>query len=111
MLAESPGLQSTAPLGYLDMLALIGRAEVVLTDSGGVQEETTYLAVPCLTLRDTTERPATVSDGTNRVIGSSPGRILSEVERILGGDRPPARRPPLWDGRAAERVVDVLAGF
>lgn len=110
-LAGIPGLHPTTPLGYLDMLALVERAELVLTDSGGVQEETTYLGVPCLTLRDTTERPATVTDGTNRVVGTRPERVLREIERLLDGDRPPARRPPLWDGDAAERVADVLAGI
>jgi UDP-N-acetylglucosamine 2-epimerase (non-hydrolysing) len=108
-LAGFPGLRPTPPLGYLDMLALMDRASLVLTDSGGVQEETTYLGVPCLTLRDTTERPATVSNGTNRVIGARPERVLAEIERVLAGDRPPPRRPPLWDGCAAERVVEVLA--
>jgi UDP-N-acetylglucosamine 2-epimerase (non-hydrolysing) len=108
-LAGLPGLRATPPLGYLDMLGLLTRARLVLTDSGGVQEETTYLGVPCLTLRDTTERPATVTDGTNRVIGSRPDRVLAEIERVLDGDRPPPRRPPLWDGRAAERIVEVLA--
>ncbi|MFI5365360.1 MAG: non-hydrolyzing UDP-N-acetylglucosamine 2-epimerase [Candidatus Binatia bacterium] len=110
-LAGLPGLYATAPLGYLDMLALIERAQLVLTDSGGVQEETTYLGVPCLTLRDTTERPATVIEGTNRVVGTRPERVLAEIERVLDGDRPPPRRPPLWDGHAAERVAEVLAGF
>jgi UDP-N-acetylglucosamine 2-epimerase (non-hydrolysing) len=109
MLANLPGLRPVAPLGYLDMLALMERAELVLTDSGGVQEETTFLGVPCLTLRHATERPATVVDGTNRVIGTRPERVLAEIGRILDGDRPPARRPPLWDGRAAERVAAVLA--
>ena len=105
-----PGLRPIPPLGYLDMLALMERAHLVLTDSGGVQEETTYLGVPCLTLRDTTERPATVSNGTNRVVGTEPERVLAEIERVLAGDRPPPQRPPLWDGRAAERIADVLAG-
>jgi UDP-N-acetylglucosamine 2-epimerase (non-hydrolysing) len=110
-LAGLPGLHATAPLGYLDMLASIERAQLVLTDSGGVQEETTYLGVPCLTLRDTTERPATVTEGTNRVVGTRPERVLAEIARVLDGDRPPPRCPPLWDGRAAERVAEVLAGF
>ncbi len=110
MLAEFPGLRPIPPVGYLDMLALLEGAHLVLTDSGGVQEETTYLGVPCLTLRDTTERPATVSNGTNRVVGARPQRLLAEIERVLAGDRPPPRRPPLWDGRAAERIAEVLAG-
>jgi UDP-N-acetylglucosamine 2-epimerase (non-hydrolysing) len=109
-LGGAAGLHAVAPLGYLDMLALMARAALVLTDSGGVQEETTYLGVPCLTLRETTERPATVTDGTNRVIGTRPQRVLAEIERVLDGDRPPARRPPLWDGHAAERIAAVLAG-
>jgi len=108
-LAANDRLVLIEPLGYLDMLALLERAVVVLTDSGGVQEETTYLGVPCLTLRETTERPATVADGTNRVIGTRHERVLAEVDRVLSGDRPPPRRPQLWDGRAAERVMAVLA--
>jgi UDP-N-acetylglucosamine 2-epimerase (non-hydrolysing) len=107
-LAAYPGVRVVPPLGYVDMLGLMERAEVVLTDSGGVQEETTFLGVPCLTLRERTERPATVSDGTNRVIGTQPERMITEVQRILDGDRLPQRCPPLWDGHAAERVVDVL---
>jgi UDP-N-acetylglucosamine 2-epimerase (non-hydrolysing) len=108
-LTRLPGLLATRPLGYLDMLALLERAQVVLTDSGGVQEETTYLGVPCLTLRDNTERPATVTDGTNRVVGTRPEGLLAEIERVLDGDRPPPRRPTLWDGHAAQRVAQVLA--
>jgi UDP-N-acetylglucosamine 2-epimerase (non-hydrolysing) len=108
-LATVAGLHAIAPLGYVDMLALQQRAALVLTDSGGVQEETTFLGVPCLTLRDNTERPATVSDGTNRVIGTRPERVRAEIDRVLDGDRPAPRCPPLWDGRAAERVVEVLA--
>jgi UDP-N-acetylglucosamine 2-epimerase (non-hydrolysing) len=108
-IASVPDLRVVAPLGYVDMLALVERAELVMTDSGGVQEETTFLGVPCLTLRERTERPATVTDGTNRVIGTRPERMITEVERILDGDRPPQRCPPLWDGHAAERIVAVLA--
>jgi UDP-N-acetylglucosamine 2-epimerase (non-hydrolysing) len=109
VLGGLPGLHLMSPLGYLDMLALMQRAQFVLTDSGGVQEETTYLGVLCLTLRDNTERPATVSDGTNRVVGTRPEPLLAEIARVLEGNRPPPRRPPLWDGRAAERVAKVLA--
>jgi UDP-N-acetylglucosamine 2-epimerase (non-hydrolysing) len=108
-LTEFPALRVVPPLGYLDMLALMHAAQLVLTDSGGVQEETTFLGVPCLTLRDNTERPATVSDGTNRVIGTRPERVTAEIERILEGDRPAPRCPALWDGRAAERIVALLS--
>jgi len=82
----------------------------VLTDSGGEQEETTLLGVPCLTLRPNTERPITVAIGTNRVIGSEPGRVVAEVDRILAGDAPRGAIPLLWDGRTAERIAGVLAG-
>ena len=95
------------PLGYLDFLALEASARLVLTDSGGVQEETTVLGVPCLTLRDNTERPLTVTEGTNTVVGRDPARILSAAQRILRQGVTP-RRPALWDGRAAERIADVL---
>jgi UDP-N-acetylglucosamine 2-epimerase (non-hydrolysing) len=86
------------------------RARLVLTDSGGVQEETTCLGVPCLTLRDNTERPATVTHGTNRVVGTRPERVLAAIEHALETDPPRTRCPPLWDGHAAHRVVEVLAG-
>ena len=103
----SSGIICVEPLGYLDCLALMSGARLVLTDSGGIQEETTILKVPCLTLRDTTERPVTVSHGTNRVIGTNPDRIVREGLRALSN--PPARQsPPLWDGRAATRIVKVL---
>lgn len=98
----------TEPLGYFDFLRLQARARFVLTDSGGVQEETTVLGVPCLTLRENTERPITITRGTNRLVGTDPKRILGQVERLLNGSGPPRRVPPLWDGRAAERLVRVL---
>jgi UDP-N-acetylglucosamine 2-epimerase (non-hydrolysing) len=102
------GIAYLDPLGYLDFIALMSRARLVLTDSGGVQEETTVLGVPCLTLRDTTERPVTVSHGTNRVIGADPTRLVREALSSL--DHPPARNglPPLWDGQAAIRIVKIL---
>lgn len=100
------------PLGYLDFIALLSRARLVLTDSGGVQEETTALGVPCLTLRDTTERPVTVAYGTNRVIGSDPERVVGEALHTLkqspGSPRRPPMRPPMWDGHAALRILEVL---
>jgi len=104
------GIVCTEPLGYLDFVALVSRAAVVLTDSGGIQEETTILGVPCLTLRENTERPATVTQGTNRVIGIARSRIVDAAIYALA--HPPARRaaPPLWDGYAAARIIDTLLG-
>jgi UDP-N-acetylglucosamine 2-epimerase (non-hydrolysing) len=97
------------PLGYLEFLDLVAGARLVLTDSGGVQEETTVLSVPCLTLRRNTERPATVTDGTNRIVGDDPSTIARAAHEAL--DSPPrGRTPELWDGRAAERVADHLLG-
>jgi UDP-N-acetylglucosamine 2-epimerase (non-hydrolysing) len=97
------------PAGYLDFLALQKHAAVVITDSGGVQEETTFLGVPCLTLRANTERPVTTSLGTNRLIGSDCDSLKLHVTGIIEGSRPMGRRPPLWDGRAGERIAAVLA--
>jgi UDP-N-acetylglucosamine 2-epimerase (non-hydrolysing) len=102
------GLRLVDPVGYLDFLSLEADAAAVLTDSGGIQEETTYLGVPCFTLRDNTERPVTVRLGTNTLLGLAPDRI-GEIPALLGrrGRRAPAQLP-LWDGRAAERIADVL---
>jgi UDP-N-acetylglucosamine 2-epimerase (non-hydrolysing) len=96
------------PLGYLDFIALVAGARLVLTDSGGLQEETTSLSVPCLTLREQTERPVTVTLGTNRIVGTSPDRIVTEAIRALVEPPPTNSRPPLWDGHAAERIVTIL---
>jgi UDP-N-acetylglucosamine 2-epimerase (non-hydrolysing) len=96
-----------APLGYLDFLRLMSTAAVVLTDSGGIQEETTVLGVPCLTLRENTERPITIEQGTNQLVGPDPARIIAGYERIRRGELK-GRIPDLWDGRAAERIADVL---
>lgn len=96
------------PLGYHEFIGLMAESAVVLTDSGGAQEETTAMGVPCLTLRDTTERPVTVTHGTNRVVGSNPDRILAGW-REVSGMRAPHVGPPLWDGRAAVRIADALA--
>jgi UDP-N-acetylglucosamine 2-epimerase (non-hydrolysing) len=103
------GLTMIPPAGYLDFIALQASAALVLTDSGGVQEETTALGVPCLTLRDNTERPITIAEGTNQLVGRDPERIVAAARRVL--DAPPApRAPALWDGRAGQRIADVLTG-
>jgi len=97
------------PLGYLDFLGLMEAARLVLTDSGGVQEETTALGVRCITLRDTTERPITMTEGTNRLIGSDPASILPAASEALAAGPIEARMPALWDGYAGERIAAVLA--
>lgn len=98
------------PLGYLDFIGLMERARIVLTDSGGVQEETTILGVPCLTLRENTERPVTITHGTNQLVGTDPARIVEAWARVKNPQAAPPG-PPLWDGKAAERIADVLAGY
>jgi UDP-N-acetylglucosamine 2-epimerase (non-hydrolysing) len=105
---RAPRLQLTEPLGYLDFLRLMIDARLVLTDSGGIQEETTALGIPCLTLRENTERPVTVTQGTNRIVGTDPATIRTEVRKILEGGAQKSRVPDLWDGQAACRIVDVL---
>jgi UDP-N-acetylglucosamine 2-epimerase (non-hydrolysing) len=99
------------PQGYLEMLGLLANAKLVLTDSGGIQEETTALAVPCLTMRDNTERPITVSEGTNTLVGRSRQLVLDCVEDILVGGGKRGRRPELWDGHAAGRIAEDLQTF
>lgn len=104
----SSGLKLVEPVGYLEFLSLQADAAGVLTDAGGVQEETTYLRVPCFTLRDSTERPITVACGTNRLLGLEPQRIAQIPALLAAAPEPPDRLPPLWDGNASERLVDVL---
>ena len=120
--ASYPGVTVTDPVGYLDFLSLEFEAGAVLTDSGGIQEETTYLGIPCFTLRDNTERPVTIRAGTNTLLGLDPARI-AEIPELLrapsrsdtgagpAGEAEEPARPHLWDGRAAERVADVLADW
>jgi len=96
------------PLGYLDFLKLTSDARLVLTDSGGIQEETTILGVPCVTLRDNTERPITLTHGTNVLAGTRPEGIRAAIARASAARAAPASPPPLWDGRAAERIADIL---
>jgi UDP-N-acetylglucosamine 2-epimerase (non-hydrolysing) len=106
--AAAPGLLLTEPLGYLDFLSLLADSRAVLTDSGGIQEETTYLGIPCFTLRANTERPVTIRAGTNTLLGLDPAAIASipaALESRPGGEPQP---PPLWDGHAAGRIADVL---
>jgi UDP-N-acetylglucosamine 2-epimerase (non-hydrolysing) len=101
-----PQLKMTDPLGYLDFLKLMDNARLVLTDSGGIQEETTILGVPCLTLRDNTERPVTVTFGTNQVVGRDPAAILAAYRSLQSAASAKPRTPPLWDGHAAERIAE-----
>ena len=107
-LVLAPGVRLGAPMPYLEFLGLMARARFVLTDSGGIQEETTALGIPCMTLRENTERPITIRQGTNRLIGSDPARIKAAVAEVLSGDWPTGVRPPLWDGHAARRIGDII---
>jgi UDP-N-acetylglucosamine 2-epimerase (non-hydrolysing) len=107
---DAPGLLLTEPLGYIDFLSLTSHARIVLSDSGGLQEESTALGIPCLTLRENTERPATVTDGTNRVVGTDPARIIAAFDEWLVNP-PPPKCPELWDGRTAPRIAAVLHRF
>jgi UDP-N-acetylglucosamine 2-epimerase (non-hydrolysing) len=107
---EHPDIRLSEPLGYLDFLALMRTARLVLTDSGGVQEETTYLGIPCLTARPNTERPVTISSGTNRLVASTATAITGAVEQVLGQPGNAPTRPEYWDGRVAERIVEVMRG-
>ncbi|MEA2040713.1 MAG: UDP-N-acetylglucosamine 2-epimerase (non-hydrolyzing) [Thermodesulfobacteriota bacterium] len=103
------GIFLANPFGYLDFLNLMAHAKIVLTDSGGIQEETTVLNIPCITLRDTTERPITLSEGTNVLVNDDPQKIVEEVGKILAGQRRKGICPTIWDGHTAERIVKILA--
>jgi UDP-N-acetylglucosamine 2-epimerase (non-hydrolysing) len=107
--ADDPSLRVIDPVGYIEFLGLLADAAGVVTDSGGIQEETTFLGVPCFTLRNNTERPITLTHGTNHLLGLAPERI-EEVPALIDAARarPPIEPPPFWDGHAAARVVDVL---
>lgn len=107
-LRTAPNLHLIEPLGYFEFLNLEQSASVVITDSGGIQEETTFLGVPCLTLRKNTERPVTIDLGTNLLIGSDYACLEREVDAILAGKAKVGMIPPLWDGRAGERIADIL---
>lgn len=106
--SAQPRLTLTEPLGYLDFLQLYSNSRLVLTDSGGIQEETTALGIPCLTLRPNTERPITVTEGTNRVVGNDPETIKREAIAALDSPERAGRVPELWDGHAAARIVDAI---
>ena len=108
ILPEMPGLRLADPMPYLDFVQLMGEARCVLTDSGGIQEETTALRIPCLTLRQNTERPITVSRGTNRIVGIEPDAIYESWRRVAEEKWPAGELPELWDGKAAGRIVRVL---
>jgi len=107
-LAKWPNLRVAEPLGYLDSLCLMAGAKLVLTDSGGIQEETTVLGVPCLTLRENTDRPVTVTEGTSTIVGTSQVRIVAEARKVIAGHRKNGRVPQYWDGKAAGRIINCL---
>jgi UDP-N-acetylglucosamine 2-epimerase (non-hydrolysing) len=107
-ITHHPQLRLISPVGYLDFLCLLSKATLVLTDSGGIQEETTALGVPCLTLRENTERPITISQGTNLLVGTDPSKIVAAAQNVLKGKSRGGRIPPLWDGQAAPRIVEIL---
>jgi len=106
---EWNGIMLTPPLGYLDFLCLMANAKIILTDSGGIQEEATILGVPCLTLRENTERPITVLQGTNRIVGTDKNRILQGFDSAMREANGRSRGPDKWDGRSAERIIEILA--
>lgn len=108
---DQPGIHAVEPLGYLEFLSLNRSARVVFTDSGGLQEETTILGVPCVTLRENTERPITVAQGTNRLAGVTRAGVLAAAEAAMARDARPARPPDMWDGHAAERIVEVIDSY
>jgi UDP-N-acetylglucosamine 2-epimerase (non-hydrolysing) len=107
-IVHHPNLHFIEPVGYLDFLCLLSRAALVLTDSGGIQEETTALSVPCLTLRENTERPITITQGTNQLVGTDPEKIVMAARQSISSKRSARPLPPFWDGHAAERIVDTL---
>ncbi len=111
LVAALKDVRRVEPMGYLEFLSLTAQAMLILTDSGGLQEESTALGVPCLTLRENTERPVTVDEGTNLVVGTDPARIKAEAAKILAGKGKAGRVPELWDGRAAERIAEVYEQF
>ncbi|MBI4744690.1 MAG: UDP-N-acetylglucosamine 2-epimerase (non-hydrolyzing) [Actinobacteria bacterium] len=108
LISAMPNLIIIDSLGYLDFLCLMSNSKIILTDSGGIQEETTVLGIPCLTLRENTERPVTVSEGTNTIVGTDEEKITSESFKVIDGQSKMAKIPALWDGKAAERIINIL---
>jgi len=109
MINTNARIRATDPLSYIEFMNLIMHATIAITDSGGIQEETTYLGIPCATLRDNTERPVTVTEGTNRLL--KPADLTAAVREALSGKWPKGARPDLWDGHAAERAAMSLKQF
>jgi UDP-N-acetylglucosamine 2-epimerase (non-hydrolysing) len=105
---QHPNLKLVPPIAYLDFIFLTSRATLVLTDSGGIQEETTILGIPCITIRENTERPVTVTEGTNQLVGRDPAKILNAAREVLAGRKKQGAIPALWDGHAAERIIEIL---
>jgi UDP-N-acetylglucosamine 2-epimerase (non-hydrolysing) len=103
-----PNLHMMDPIGYLDFLKLTSNATIVLTDSGGIQEETTYLKIPCITLRENTERPVTVQIGSNQLVGTDPQKMIQAYNNAMSGNWRSPQIPPLWDGHASERIVKII---
>ena len=110
-MSEKQRLYLIEPVGYLEFLALQKNATVVITDSGGIQEETTYLGVPCLTLRENTERPITVDVGTNILVGKDMDLLKKEVQKVLNGNSKQGSIPPLWDGKSGKRIADLIVSI
>ena len=110
-LLQDSNIELMAPLGYLELLGLMKQAKVVLTDSGGLQEETTALGVPCITIRESTERPITITEGTNVLVGTDSAKILSAFDEVMENGGKPGRQPEYWDGTAAMRILDVIASY
>lgn len=108
-IAANPRIRATEPLGYIEFMNVVRSCAIAITDSGGVQEETTYLGIPCATLRENTERPITLTEGTNRLL--KPAALPGAVDEVLAGSWPKGRRPELWDGRTAQRAAESLRRF
>ena len=108
LLDQSPGIKVLPPLGYLEFLSLTSRAKVIVTDSGGLQEESTVLSIPCLTMRENTERPITVTEGSSTLVGNDAQKLDQQLQRVLNGQYNVGKCPELWDGKAAQRIAEIL---